>query len=351
MLGQRRIRGAGPRSGFPAYTCRGSTGRLPGESPRPGSAATGFVLAHGGSRSNAGSANLPIVWSRRRREADLLAGKTAWDSGRVTSDRSTQMPYTGPAPKAGARVWWRVKLWDETGHEGSWSAPAWFEAGLLDEAGWQGAAWIGGTQEYKAPEPVPADLMGPWIAAEDAGRLVSGFFIDVDLPNKPVVSAMMYGGVGPKMGRGFVVVNYEQMTPFYQKAMERAGRRSDGFVDMAFYLFPGKKNRIELRLDEPRAKVTAAVGMRIVFADGTEVTLASGDQWKALSKGNPPDAVQVVEPYGGPKNGVVRQFMQTNVPPTWFRHGVTVRKGLVRARLYLCAPRPRSGIRQRQAGR
>ena len=270
-------------------------------------------------------------------EANLLAGKNAWDSGRVACDRSTQMPYAGPKLKAGERVWWRVKVWDETGREGAWSAPAWFEAGLLDEAGWRGAAWIGGTQEYLATEPVPAELMGPWIAAKDDSSPISGFFLDVDLPNKPVVSAMMYGGVGPKMGRGYIVANYDQLNPYYKKGMDRATRRADGFVDMAFHLFPGKKNRIELRLDDPTAKVAAAIGIRIVFADGTEKLIHSDAHWQTLGKGKQPGPVQVVEPYGGPKNGVVRQFEQTNVPPTWFRHGVTAKKGLVRARLYLCA--------------
>ena len=269
-------------------------------------------------------------------EADLLAGKAAWDSGRVASGLSTQMPYSGPMPKAGQRVWWRVKIWDEAGREGVWSAPAWFEAGLLDEAGWRGAAWIGSTQEFKAPEPVPAELMGPWIAAEEADRLVSGFALDLDLPDKPVVSAMMYGG-GAKKGQASMVANYEQLSPYLRKGMDRASRGMDGFVDMAFFLFPGKKNHIELRFDKPTANATGSIGIRIVFADGTEKLIASDAKWQALSKGKPPGAVKIVEPYGGPNNGTIQQFQQTNVPPTWFRRALPVKKGLVSARLYLCA--------------
>jgi alpha-L-rhamnosidase len=285
----------------------------------------------------AGAAQVAYRLVSASTEADLLAGKSAWDSGRVTSGLSARMPYAGPLPKAGERVWWRVKLWDEAGREGDWSAPAWFEAGLLDEAGWGGAQWIGGTQNFKSPEPVPAGLMGPWIAAAEADRVVGGFFVDVELPDKPVVSAMVYGGAGPKAGRGFVVVNYDQITPYNRTAMERVGRRSDGFVDMAFYLLPGRKNRIELRLAEPSARATATVGMRIVFADGTEMTVATDERWQTQSKGKPPGKTKIAGPYGGAEHGVVRQFNQTNVPPTWFRQGLTAGKGLVRARLYLCA--------------
>jgi alpha-L-rhamnosidase len=270
-------------------------------------------------------------------EADLESGKFTWDSGKMDSDLSVQRPYAGPKPKAGERVWWQVKLWDESGREGDWSAPTWFEAGLLDEAGWAGAEWIGGTQNFKTPEPVPSEFMGSWITSEDGSREVGGFYLDVDLPDKPVVSAMVYGGPGPKSGRGFVVVNYEQMTPYIRKAMERAGRRADGFVDMAFHLLPGKKNRIQLRLNKPTVNATAAIGMHIVFADGSEMKLKSDEQWKTYSKDKPAGATKIAEPYGGPKNGVVQQFSQTNIPPTWFRQGMTVGKDLVSARLYLCA--------------
>ena len=44
---------------------------------------------------------------------------------------------------------------------------AWFEAALLSEAGWQGAQWIGSSQDYKAPEPAPAEWMGSWISSAD----------------------------------------------------------------------------------------------------------------------------------------------------------------------------------------
>jgi len=230
-----------------------------------------------------------------------------------------------------------VRIWDETGREGAWSEPAWFEAGLLDGAGWNGAQWIGSTQDYRKPQPVPADLMGPWIAAVDDSRLVGGFFIDVDLPDKPVVSAMAYGGSGSKINRGSVVVNYGRLAPYYQRAMDRVGRRGDGFSDIAFYLFPGEKNRIGLRFEHPATGIAGTFGMRIVFADGTEMLLSSSPQWKALCPGKPPGAVKVAEAYGGSANGVVNQFPQTDLPPTWFRRRVRIGEGLVRARLYLCA--------------
>ncbi|MGB9587678.1 MAG: discoidin domain-containing protein, partial [Armatimonadota bacterium] len=64
-----------------------------------------------------------------------------WDSGRVASDECTNIPLKVGRLASGARYWWRVKVWDETGKESDFSAPAWFEMGLLDEKDWQGN-WI-----------------------------------------------------------------------------------------------------------------------------------------------------------------------------------------------------------------
>ncbi|MEW1837257.1 family 78 glycoside hydrolase catalytic domain [Nonomuraea angiospora] len=81
-----------------------------------------------------------------------------WDSGRVESDQSVLVPFDGPATRSGERVEWQVKVWTDAG-ESDWSAPSWWEAGLLEPADWT-ARWI----EPSEPQPGepgqrPAHLM------------------------------------------------------------------------------------------------------------------------------------------------------------------------------------------------
>jgi alpha-L-rhamnosidase len=91
----------------------------------------------------------------------LKPGATdVWDSGRVRSSRSVGVAYGGPPLKPRTRYHWTVRLWDAAGRAGRWSAPAWFETGLLDE-GFGRARWIGVKPDVELPA---ADLNGAsWI--------------------------------------------------------------------------------------------------------------------------------------------------------------------------------------------
>ncbi len=77
-------------------------------------------------------------------EESLRAGAgDLWDSGRVESGQSVHVDYAGPAPRSGQRCWWAVRVWDQDDAVSPYSAPSWWEMGLLDPADWGDTAWIG----------------------------------------------------------------------------------------------------------------------------------------------------------------------------------------------------------------
>lgn len=65
-----------------------------------------------------------------------------WNSGKVPSDQSHLVEYTGKPLASRQQVWWRVKSWDKDGKDTGWSQPGRFEVGLLGTADWAGAEWI-----------------------------------------------------------------------------------------------------------------------------------------------------------------------------------------------------------------
>ncbi|MET7679189.1 alpha-L-rhamnosidase [Streptomyces sp. NPDC005423] len=69
-----------------------------------------------------------------------LSRPDVWDSGKVTSGESVLVSYGGPALTPRTRYHWSVRVWDADGQVSGWSAPSWWETGLMD-AGWS-ADWI-----------------------------------------------------------------------------------------------------------------------------------------------------------------------------------------------------------------
>ena len=70
-----------------------------------------------------------------------------WDSGKVASGASVNIRYAGKALMSRQRVTWAVKVWDEAGVEGDWSAPVWFEMGLLKAKDWK-AQWVSRDRDF-----------------------------------------------------------------------------------------------------------------------------------------------------------------------------------------------------------
>ncbi|WP_217651527.1 family 78 glycoside hydrolase catalytic domain [Mariniphaga anaerophila] len=67
---------------------------------------------------------------------------SVWDSGKINSEESINIPYQGKALSAGNRYCWKVKIWDENGLESSWSEIQWWQNGLFSSKDWQGAKWV-----------------------------------------------------------------------------------------------------------------------------------------------------------------------------------------------------------------
>jgi len=73
-----------------------------------------------------------------------------WDTGKVKSDETVQLPYTGKALKSSQQVCWKLRVWDAERKVSGWSPPAKWTMGLLREADWDKAKWIGETETNAA---------------------------------------------------------------------------------------------------------------------------------------------------------------------------------------------------------
>ncbi|MEM1875153.1 MAG: hypothetical protein QXP51_06135 [Candidatus Hadarchaeales archaeon] len=62
-----------------------------------------------------------------------------WDSGKVESGESINVPYRGKPLQSRTRYYWKVRIWDEKGFVHPYSTPAWFETALLSQEEWKGS--------------------------------------------------------------------------------------------------------------------------------------------------------------------------------------------------------------------
>jgi alpha-L-rhamnosidase len=87
-----------------------------------------------------------------------------WESGRVESGGSIDIPYAGPSLKPSTRYFWRVKLWGAASKPYRESESSWWETGLMNQDAWH-AQWIG----YETPEEATVrHAPAVWIANPDA---------------------------------------------------------------------------------------------------------------------------------------------------------------------------------------
>jgi alpha-L-rhamnosidase len=77
------------------------------------------------------------------RKAAAAGRADVWDSDRVASAQSVDVPYGGPPLRSAHRYFWRVRVWDAQGRAAAWSGPAYFETGLATPD-WT-AKWVGGS--------------------------------------------------------------------------------------------------------------------------------------------------------------------------------------------------------------
>ena len=77
-----------------------------------------------------------------------------WDSGKVVSDNSAQVLYSGQPLASRRRCYWKVRIWDRHDKSSAWSPSAYWTMGLLSEADWKGG-WIGARPGTPSGRRVP----------------------------------------------------------------------------------------------------------------------------------------------------------------------------------------------------
>lgn len=123
--------------------------------------------------------------------AILEAGQgNLWDSGKVSSAESLAVPYAGKELSSRQRCWWCVRVWDHRGEVSSYSAPSFFEMGLLAADDWQ-AQWIA-AEDHDTAADRAAGMQWIW-GAENDDALPRKFRLKMNLATPARRAALILG--------------------------------------------------------------------------------------------------------------------------------------------------------------
>ncbi len=244
-------------------------------------------------------------------EAGLRGDKgDLWDSGRLASDQSTQVPYKGKPLSSGARVHWKVRVWDAAGKPSAWSDAGFWSMGLLKADDWK-ARWIGLEQTgiYKNADSAYRNLEGArWLAP------AAGYRQTFDLPaGRSVVHAWAVMAAEPRFE---LAVNGQY-----------AGRGSavhlPELIDIASFVRPGA-NEIAVKAPNTKGMIGA---IRIEFATGDPLILRTDAQWGAAELG----------PYGMAPWGEAGYGEEHALPARMLRKEFDSTRKVARATAYVSA--------------
>ena len=214
-----------------------------------------------------------------RSERDLLAGSNlVWDSGRVDSDESIHRVYGGPPLQSGQRYYWQVRIWDRAGRASAWSAPAFWEMGLLRPSDWQ-AAWIEPDlpEDVKKSEPVPMlrrEFTINGSVARARAYITSHGLYEVYLNGRRVGDQLFTPGWTSYNKR-------LQYQTYDVTELLKSGRNAVGaLLGNGWYrgnlAWGGQRNIYGDRL-------ALLMQIRITYSDGREEVIGTDQQWKATT--------------------------------------------------------------------
>jgi alpha-L-rhamnosidase len=201
-----------------------------------------------------------------------------WDSGRVASDASSQIPYAGARLASRQRAYWQVTVWDERGQPATSPAgAAYWEAGLLERRDWT-ARWIG----------------PPWHGAGQTAAAAPYLRRGFNLGQKPV-SARLYVSAlglyeayvnGKRVGNGHFTpgwTDYHRRVQYQDYDVTDLLAAGDNVIGaiLGDGWYCGHVAYRDREVYGDRPKLLAQ--LEVTLADGSHTVVSSGGDWQVAA--------------------------------------------------------------------
>lgn len=197
-----------------------------------------------------------------------------WNSGKVTSSASINIPYAGTALHSREMVYWRVQVWDASGNASAWSSVASWEMGLLTPADWS-AHWINNTSSGALPLFAKQFTLTKPISKARLYMTGLGVY-DASLNGKPVSKAVLQPPETDYLKR--VIYTTYNVTSLLQQGSDTLGvQLGNGIANVPST--PGRYEKFAATMSTPKLLAQ----LEVTYTDGTTALIVSDTSWRTTS--------------------------------------------------------------------
>ncbi|MDB5190450.1 MAG: Bacterial alpha-L-rhamnosidase [Segetibacter sp.] len=240
-----------------------------------------------------------------------IAGDKAdiWNSGKVSSNQNVHVAFAGGKLKSRMQCYWKVKVWTNKG-EASYSSPAHFTVGLLDEKDWK-AKWTG------------LDRSFPWDTITKMSRLSARYFRKDFALAKEVKKATAYiSGLGlyelyingQKIGDQVLAPGPTDFSKTVKyNTFDVTNNIKQGMNAVATTLGNGRFYTMRQQYKPHKwhnfGFPKMLLQLEIEYADGSKQTVVSDDTWKVTADG----PIRTNNEYDGEEYDATKEFAGWNM--------------------------------------
>jgi alpha-L-rhamnosidase len=268
-----------------------------------------------------------------------------WDSGKIVSDQSILVPWSGKSLGSRSQVFWQVRVWDMKGEPSAWSAVASFELGLLDATNeWKGKWITADLPRYDVEAPTLKNAS--WINAGSTATQPAAVRLAVELPADAVIRSATIDAVADGLATIYVNGHATKQGPTSLTAPLHA-EAWDQFTHGKNIIAIGSapvRNAIRRDRGQTGRNAIAASGI-IELKDGRRIEFNTDGSWKAaVATGTnwiAPDFndsgwtnATVIAPYSAQPS---KYWGGTVGPGRYLRKSFAAKKSIAKARLYATA--------------
>ena len=218
-----------------------------------------------------------------------------WATGKVVSNQTVNVVYTGKALSSGQSCFWKLKVWDKDGRESDWCKSARWSMGLLNPEDWKaqyisfrdttpifknaGSLFLPPARQYRKEFDAPKAIRRATIYATALG------IYELHLNGQRVGDAFFAPGWCDYHQRAYY--NTYDVTPLLKRGANAVGAWvADGWYSgyIGFGLLTGIGTEHIGRYTYGKTPAIMAQ-LEIEYSDGTHETVVTDNSWKVTSAG------------------------------------------------------------------